>query len=346
MATEVELVGDALKLPGQVRVTFIRTLRLPETGTYPLPPGLGSFPLRRVADYPETVPEQWRERGGVMLPVYQREAMWLRFSAHAPAALKVGVGKVCAISGKPWSDTLVGKPQNYVPLPQQPWLDGINSGKGTVRQFVAMPLGLGATVEGQVTGSEQWGGIQVAVHTLTETARAAWEAEQRARSARPTPVAYGAVPPPAPAGAAPSPAYSAAPARPGSAPTARKARAMGLGAGGTMRQEIYTDPRPVTDYRSEADGRIFVHLVSAAEWHEITGEPAPSTPVTAHSYAEHGLPWFDYYDSDAEDLPPSDDLAAVRPTGDWLTDEGHNPVPDQPLPVIQLGDKPVQDGKW
>lgn len=345
MATEVELVGDALKLPGQVRVTFIRTLRLPETGTYPLPPGLGSFPLRRVADYPETVPEQWRERGGVMLPVYQREAMWLRFSAHAPAALKVGVGKVCAISGTPWSDALVGKPQNYVPLPQQPWLDGINSGKGTVRQFVAMPLGLGATVEGQITGSEQWGGIQVAVHTLTETARTAWEAEQRARSARPTPVAYGAVPPPA-AAAAPSPAYGAAPARPGSVPTARKARAMGLGAGGTMRQEIYTDPRPVTDYRSDADGRIFVHLVSAAEWQEITGEPAPSTPVTAHSYAEHGLPWFDYYDSDAEDLAPSEDLAAVRPTGEWLADEGHNPVPDKPLPVIQLGDKPVQDGKW
>ncbi|WP_216905611.1 hypothetical protein [Nocardia noduli] len=87
-------------------------------------------------------------------------------------------------------------------------------------------------------------------------------------------------------------------------------------------------------------------LVSAAEWQEITGEPAPSTPVTAHSYAERGLPWFDYYDSDAEDLPPSDNLAAVRPTGEWLTDEGHDPVLDQPLPVIQLGKSPVQDGKW
>ncbi|WP_436973856.1 hypothetical protein [Nocardia asteroides] len=156
MATEVTLSGDALELPGGVRITFIRTLRLPETGTYPLPPGLGVFPLRRVADYPDTVPEEWRRRGGVMLPVYQREAMWLRFSAAAPVALKVGVGKVCAVSGKPWSDELAQDPQNYLTLPEQPWMDGINSGDGTVRQFVAVPLGLGETVEGQVTGTEQW----------------------------------------------------------------------------------------------------------------------------------------------------------------------------------------------
>lgn len=55
--------GDTLRLPGGVAVRFIRTLRLPETGTHPLPPGLGEFPVRRVADYPDTVPEAWRARG-------------------------------------------------------------------------------------------------------------------------------------------------------------------------------------------------------------------------------------------------------------------------------------------
>ena len=43
-----------------------------------------------------------------MLPVYQREAMWLSFSASEPAALQIGVGKVCAVSGLPWIDHLVG----------------------------------------------------------------------------------------------------------------------------------------------------------------------------------------------------------------------------------------------
>lgn len=138
--TSVRIDGNTLRLPGGAAVRFVRTLRLPETGTHPLPPGLGEFPVRRVSDYPDTVPEQWRARGGVMLPVYLREAMWLSFGGTTePVALQVGVGKVCAVSGKPWSDRLTRDPQNYVVLPRQPWLDGINSGKGTVRQFVAVP---------------------------------------------------------------------------------------------------------------------------------------------------------------------------------------------------------------
>ena len=32
-----------------------------------------------MADHADRVPEEWRARGGVMLPVYLREAMWLSF---------------------------------------------------------------------------------------------------------------------------------------------------------------------------------------------------------------------------------------------------------------------------
>lgn len=78
----VRIDGNTLRLPGEVRVRFIRTLRLPETGTHALPPGLGEFPVRRVEDYADTVPAEWRARGGVMLPVYLREAMWLSFGAR------------------------------------------------------------------------------------------------------------------------------------------------------------------------------------------------------------------------------------------------------------------------
>src|SRR5688500_10520406 len=119
---DVRLDGDALVI-NDVRVTFQRTLRIPEHGVHALPPGLGSFPLRRVADYPSTAPASWLAKGGVMLPVYQREAMWLSFDADVPAALKIGVGKVCTVSGKAWSDALSQDPQNYVTLPLQPWLD-------------------------------------------------------------------------------------------------------------------------------------------------------------------------------------------------------------------------------
>ncbi len=42
---------------------------------------------------------------------------------------------------------------NYLVLPQQPWLDGVAVRKGVIRQFVAMPLGAGCSVEEQATGS-------------------------------------------------------------------------------------------------------------------------------------------------------------------------------------------------
>lgn len=177
---DIRLAANELVL-GDITVSFQRTLRIPEHDVHALPPGLGRFPLRRVVDYPKTAPAEWLEKGGVMLPVYQREAMWLSFSGDVPAALKIGVGKVCAVSGKPWSDTLSQQPQNYVAVPLQPWLDGINSGDGTVRQFVAVRHGLGATVEGQVTGEETHGGVQLAVHVLTPAARQRWEAEQQHR---------------------------------------------------------------------------------------------------------------------------------------------------------------------
>ncbi|MFF0791796.1 hypothetical protein [Streptomyces spiralis] len=332
---KVRIDGNTLCLPGGVAVRFIRTLRLPETGTHRLPPGLGEFPLRRVSDHPDTVPEQWRARGGVMLPVYLREAMWLSFAGTSrPAALQVGVGKVCAVSGRPWSDRLSRDPQNYVVLPRQPWLDGINSGKGTVRQFVAVPLGLGATVEGQVTGEEVWGGVQLQSFPLSAAALARWQ-EQQAREGivrRRMPAAPAAAPPPAP----------------GSAPRAYGA-AMGLGVGGSMHQEVYRDERPPGDWADEPAGRVFVHLVTPPEWRRITGENPPPSPVDRAAYTRAGLPWFDYYDQDAEDLAPADGLGSVRPVGDWLGDDHEpwqEPSPHQITPLKDAPGKPVDDGSW
>ncbi|MFD3620326.1 hypothetical protein ACFWWT_34825 [Streptomyces sp. NPDC058676] len=343
--TTVRIDGNTLRLPGGAAVRFVRTLRLPETGTHPLPPGLGEFPVRRVSDYPDTVPQQWRARGGVMLPVYLREAMWLSFSGtREPAALQVGVGKVCAVSGRPWSDRLARDPQNYVVLPRQPWLDGINSGKGTVRQFVAVPLGLGATVEGQVTGEEVWGGVQLQSFPLNDGPLARWREEERLRAERaramPTPgMSYGAAMPMAMAPAAP--AATAGPPR--------AAAAMGLGVGGSMRQEVYRDDRPLTDWAEQPAGRVFVHLVTPPEWRRITGEAPPPSPVDRAAYTRAGLPWFDYYDQDAEDLTATDTLQGVKPVGDWLGDDHEpwqEPSPQQVQPLKDAPGKPVADGDW
>ncbi|MFE1576465.1 hypothetical protein [Streptomyces fradiae] len=369
-AAAVRLDGNTLLLGDGVSVRFVRTLRLPESGTHPLPPGLGEFPVRRVEDFAATVPPEWRARGGVLVPMYLREAMWLRFGCVEPAALQVGVGKVCAVSGRPWSGTLARDPQNYVVLPRQPWLDGINSGRGTVRQFVAVPLGLGATVEGQVTGEESWGGVQLQAFALDRPAREAWRAEQaertrRARAAAPSaPAVFGgpgpggfggpAMPPafapaPAPGGpAAPAAAPSGAPA---GAAAPQRAAAMGMGAGGTMRQEVYRDERPLSDWAPAPVGRVFVHLVTPPQWRRITGEEPPPSPVDRDAYTRAGLPWYDYDDASAADLPPAGPLSGVKPVGEWLGDDHAPWTPPAPGQVLPLGDAappgaPVGDGDW
>ncbi len=320
----MEIVRDQLVL-GPVKVSFQRTLRIPEMGVHPLPPGLGQFPLRRVADYPDTVPSEWLSRGGVMLPVYQREAMWLSFNASEPAALQIGVGKVCAVSGLPWIDHLIGVPQNYVALPEQPWLDGINSGDGFIRQFVAVPLGSGATVEGQVTGEEAHGGVQLRAVGLTEEALAAWHAAQALQALCCEDIVEICEL---------------------SAPTGSS---MGLGAGGRMRQEVYADDRPLADYDEDGALRIFVHLCSAAQWTAITGEVPPATPVDRDAYVDAGLPWFDYYDADAKDLAPSKILSKVKSVGKMLGTEEDPFVPVDPETVVTIGGAsptPVTDGSW
>ena len=75
------LEHDALII-GRVAIRFYRTLRVPDDATsYALPPSLGVYPVHRVEDHADRVPASWRAHGGIFLPMYQREAMWLSFDA-------------------------------------------------------------------------------------------------------------------------------------------------------------------------------------------------------------------------------------------------------------------------
>lgn len=296
---------------GSLTLGFQRTLRIPDDGrTYPLPPGLGEFPLRLVRDYARRVPAAWAKRGGVFLPMYQREAMWLSFGG-APHALQVGIGKVCAVSGEPWRDTLTDDPQNYVVTGTQPWLDGIASGTGTIRQFVAMPLGKGLTVEAQLTGKEEHGGIQLQAFAPKPgripryAMRACDDLDECC------------------------------------ALDAECSAEMGLGAGGTMEQKVYPDPYGLDVWDRTTAARVFVHIVNSEMWRAITGEAPPPSPVSARSYIDAGLPWFGLYDEGAPTLAPTAKLAGVKSIAQ---------LEQQQLPVKKLPWKPgaklVDDGEW
>lgn len=360
-APQVKIESDGLSI-GRLGVRFHRTLRLPDDGnTYPLPPSLGAFPLRRVKDYASSVPKSWLEHGGVFLPMFQREAAWLSFSCphYAPQALKVAVGMINAITGKPWKDAIGTGKQDYIVAPPQPWLDGINAGDDMIRQFVAMPLGQGYTVEGQVSGEEHFGGIQLLSFLPKRDHRFAAEWRQKRMVGR------NAVAAASPGNhwsdsgatmdcsfdnammASLSEPVAVAAAAPASAPfvvheskksllrSARPVGAeMGLAAGGRMQQAIYPDPYGADIWDTKRAGRVYVHIVNSALWQQITGEPAPPSPVTAATYAQHGMPWFDLYDEHLGDVAPSKVLSQVKSVKEMDADKGYGPQQDDSTVLI------------
>ena len=312
-------------------VGFQRTLRIPDDGEdYPLPPGLGRFPVRHVDDVRERLPPAWLRRGGVMLPMYRAEAMWLNFRSPAgyPFALKVAAGKINAVTGEDWDDGIHRGPQDYLVVPEQPWLDGYCVEKGVIRQFVAAPLGEGWTAEEQLTGRGEHGGLQLAACPMRAER---WEELKQERMRR---VEEG-----------PAEMYSEAPASPD----------MGLAAGGRMRQEVHDDPHDLTDWDRRSRSRCFVHLADAVVWRAVTGEAPPTTPPTAEQYTDAGLPWFDHYDADRGALEGSDRLARVKSLVEKAREEGRpSPLPENesvdPDRVVELGDRrpegAVREGRF
>jgi hypothetical protein len=268
-----------------VTLEFQRTLRIPDDNrTHRLPPGLGAFALRHVDDGSENVPTEWLTRGGVMLPMYQAEAMWIRFSAGHdferefayPFAIRVAAGKINAVTGQQWTDGLHEDPQDYVVSPPQPWLDGFCVTKGTIRQFVAMPLGQGYTAEEQITGTADYGGVQIVVYPMKrEIFERRFKTSLQDRMAPTMGLSLDA----------------AVMGRQGRS----RAASMGLAPGGRMKQDIYDDPFNFDDWDHTQSSRCFVHIANSEMWREFTGEAPPTVPPSAADYTKAGLPWFDYY---------------------------------------------------
>jgi len=338
----IELKDDALEFSfpevhprARLRVGFQRTLRIPDDEReHALPPGLGRFPLRHVDDAGERVPAEWVRRGGVMLPMYQSEAMWLNFTALSdyPFALKVAAGKVNAATGEEWVDGLHRGPQDYLVVPGQPWLDGYAVEKGVIRQFVAMPLGEGYSAEEQIFGTAEHGGVQLLACPMKR------EAYERKVARRVMALKDHLM----------SPEMSLC-----KAPSARAD--MSLAPGGRMRQEIYEDEWEMEDWDQRHGSRCFIHLTNSLVWRAITGEEPPTTPPTSREYTEAGLPWFDYYAADREALAGSEVLARLRSVLEEGRRRGRVPLPENaPVDgerVVPIRERPrdragVRDGRW
>ena len=138
--TEVTGAVTEIIIDKKLSISFHRTVRVPDDNKkQELPPSLGRFPLFNVEAFKASLPQDMVEKGGMFLPMYQREAMWISFNSDAidkaePYAIRVFVGGVNGITGEPMvpdMSTLLkarnGIPhkQDYVVVPPQPWLDGV-----------------------------------------------------------------------------------------------------------------------------------------------------------------------------------------------------------------------------
>jgi hypothetical protein len=313
---QVSLIDDAIHVGQRCRITCQRTLRIPDDGgPYPLPPGLGRIPIHRCADFPELPPGAPAE-AAFFIPMFQCEALWLSFEAARwkPNAAKVGIGGINAVSGEAWDTSLRAEPQDYIVVPDQPWLDGINVGRGVIRQFVAVPLGSGQSVEAQLTGSDEIGGIQLVVF-------------------EPKPGKFPDEAPPQPPPGVRPPRAASAPGR------------MGLGAGGRMTQKVYPDRYGVDTWDTDNCVSLSIHIVNSSDYHELTGNRPPPPPISAATYTEFGLPWFELYDEEYGDVEASERLQAVRSVEGEVAASGKGlDVPDSQVQKLNLSPEEDADG--
>jgi hypothetical protein len=220
----------------------------------------------------------------------------------------VATGKISAITGKSWRKGLSKRPQNYLSVPEQPWLDGFCVEKGIIRQFVAMPLGSGYSAEEQITEEAEHGGLQISVYPL----KAEMYKPATFRSPESSPKFM----------------YSLA------------APDMSLAPGGRMKQEIYKDPYRLKDWNTEHNSRCFVHIVNSLVWRSITGKNPPTAPFTSEEYTRHGLPWFEFYNAEAEALEGADPLAALLSVAQMSEEKDEIVLPENeavdPQNIVQL----------
>jgi len=332
---------------GDLGVSFIRTCRVPVGRSNSLPAGLGEFPVYKVSDFKSGVPSEWYE-DGLFFPMYKSEAMWMNFSRYnkQPNALIVAAGNINAVSGKPFDLTknkfdkrrkskasgldIKLEKDNYLVVPPQPWLDGWKSEDGKVYQFVAAEMGSGETVEGQITGEEKIGGIQLVAYGPKPGTKLIHEtrphefisgggiggfySEESFGSSSGLDFSDGAGP------QIMSFASSRSLARKGLSSENHRVgssvQAMGLGRGGEIIQKVYPDPYGLDVWEAQPLSVSRVYLVSSQDFKQITGHDAPKTPITYETYQKHGLPWFDLYDENYKDTKGSGVFDKLKPVSD------------------------------
>lgn len=228
--------------------------------------------------------------------------------------------------------TNIGEDQDYLSVPRQPWLDGFCVERGKVRQFVALPMGSGFTVEEQLTGEAIHGGLQILVYPL----KPEFYVERVFASSSSGIVggltdavsntAYGTC------ANGSMGYYSMSDTMSGAVGSLRAAAAspdMGMAPGGLMKQNIYEDSFGIEKFDQTAGAKCFVHLLNAEQYQRVTGKQPPHRAPTAEDYTEAGMPWFCEGKNIGQVLPGAAQLKKLDSVANHANKTGHNVLGNQ-----------------
>jgi hypothetical protein len=233
---------DKANTEARMELQFERTARVPDDGrTHEPPPGLGPFPLAHLTDFEHSLPPEWGDRGGVIMPVRPSEAMWIAFAQRGyPCAIKIGAGAFNAVNGEPWTEELKETEGDYIVAPPQAWLDGFYIGNNRVRQFVA-----------KSAGPAEEGGLCIVVYPMKLKHYRRLLLKRRV-------LAFGWL------------------RHLVSGSSGQQEFILGLG--GRVKESIYADPYGFDAWNLDARARCVVTLIDPDEWFKLTGTPPdPST---------------------------------------------------------------------
>ena len=116
---------------------------------------------------------------------------------------------------------------------------------------------------------------------------------------------------------------------------------LGIAPGGLIKQTVVADPYTSDSWEPERSISFNVQILNSELFHQVTGQAPPPTPITAQTYAKHGLPFFKLYEENSGiegDFKDTKSVKAIDNSKD-ITKRGEGLEADEPAisnPVIVL----------
>ena len=114
---------------------------------------------------------------------------------------------------------------------------------------------------------------------------------------------------------------------------------MGIAPGGFIKQNIQQDTYAADSWDRERTIIFNVQILNSDSFQRVTGMPPPETPISAKTYSDLGLPFFERYEETSSIKGDFGDLKSIKTIDKIKAQDGDDDVEDEPCypnPIIVL----------